>query len=236
MEIAISRTAECTFLEDAMPPSQQSQENKASIMRDTNHTGGHNICESSVQYGVQAAQALASTLSRRELIVIYLLIWVAMFVYDMSTGVTRLLNPYVTSAFEEHSLTATTSVIASFAGGISQIPYAKLIDVWGRIHGLAVMVLFMTVGTAMMAACQNVETYCVAQVFYNIGSYCISFSITLFVADTTPLRSRAILIGFTSSPSIITNWLHGPIAEGILDRIGFRFHANCCFFLASWSR
>lgn len=146
-----------------------------------------------------------------------------MFVYDMSTGITRILNPYVTSAFEEHSLTATTSVISSFAGGIFQIPYSKLIDVWGRAYGIAVMIIIMTIGTAMMATCQNVQTYCAAQVFYNIGSNCLSFSITLFVVDTSPLRNRAFLMGFTSSPSIITNWLHGPISESILNVTGFRW-------------
>jgi hypothetical protein len=62
------------------------------------------------------------------------------------------------------------------------------------------MIFSLTIGIVMMAACQNVGTYCAAQVFYNIGYNGIKFSIVLFVADTTAIRNRAFLIGIVSSP------------------------------------
>lgn len=87
----------------------------------------------------------------------------------MQQGMTTQLSPYVTSSFEQHSLTAATSVMSSLIGGISKIPLAKILDIWGRPHGYALMVLFLTIGLIMMAGCNNVETYAAAQVFYWVG-------------------------------------------------------------------
>jgi predicted MFS family arabinose efflux permease len=91
------------------------------------------------------------------------------FVASMQEVVLRSLNPYVTSSFSLHSLTAATNIISSIVGGLAKIPTAKILDTWGRPQGLALMTLIWTVGLVMMAACENVETYAAAQVFYVTG-------------------------------------------------------------------
>lgn len=140
-----------------------------------------------------------------------------------SSGIISTLTPYVTSAFKEHSLTATTSIISTLIGGLVKLPYAKLIDIWGRPQGFAVMVACLTLGLIMMAGCNNVKTYCAAQVFYNVGYYGIDFSITIFIADTSSLKNRAFLIAFIASPYLATVWAYGPAAQSILSTIGFRW-------------
>lgn len=87
----------------------------------------------------------------------------------MQQGTTGLLTPYVTSDFQLHSLTAATSIFSSIIGGLTKLPLAKLIDIWGRPHGFILMVGIQTLGLIMMAACNNVETYAAAQVFYWVG-------------------------------------------------------------------
>lgn len=87
----------------------------------------------------------------------------------MQQGTTTALNPYVTSNFEKHSLTAATGIMSSLIGGISKLTLAKILDVWGRPQGYAVSILICTLGLVMMAACRNVETYAAAQVFYWVG-------------------------------------------------------------------
>jgi len=79
------------------------------------------------------------------------------------------LTPYVTSSFQEHSLTATVSIVSSLMSGLCILPLAKIVDIWGRPNGFICSVFLSTVGLIMMAACQNVETYAAAQVFYGIG-------------------------------------------------------------------
>lgn len=77
--------------------------------------------------------------------------------------------PYVTSSFQLHSLTATTGIMSGIIGGLVKLPLAKILDIWGRPQGFALMVFCLTIGLIMMAACQNVETYASAQAFSWVG-------------------------------------------------------------------
>lgn len=96
-------------------------------------------------------------------------IWCISFLNTIESASTGALTPYVTSSFQEHSLTATTSIMSSLIGGLFQLPLAKVLDIWGRPQGYALMTLFLTIGLAMMAGCNNVQTYAAAQVFYRVG-------------------------------------------------------------------
>lgn len=95
--------------------------------------------------------------------------WVIYFVDTIQQGTTTSLKPYVTSSFSLHSLTGATDIMSSLIGGISRLTLAKILDVWGRPQGFAVCIVMCTLGLVMMAACQNVETYAAAQVFYWVG-------------------------------------------------------------------
>lgn len=87
----------------------------------------------------------------------------------MQEAVVRDMTPYVTSAFRQHSLTATTGIMASLIGGLIQIPLAKILDTWGRPQGLTMVLIIWVVSYIMMAGCNNVETYAAAQVFSSVG-------------------------------------------------------------------
>lgn len=150
-------------------------------------------------------------------------IWIISFITALSSGIISTLTPFVTSSFQQHSLTATTSIISSMISGLIILPYSKLINVWGRPQGFALMVCSMTIGLIMMAGCNDVQTYCAAQVFYQVGSSAVSFTMTIFIADTTSLKNRAFMIAFESSPWIATVWAYGPASQHILNTIGFRW-------------
>ena len=85
------------------------------------------------------------------------------------------------------------------------------------------MIASCTLGLIMMAGCNNVQTYCAAQVFYNVGYYGIDFTLTIFVADTSKLKNRALMIAYTSSPWLAITWAYGPATSSILNTIGFRW-------------
>lgn len=96
-------------------------------------------------------------------------IWLIYFVTSTEEVVVRVFNPYVTSAFQLHSLTAATNIMASIIGGLSKLPLAKLLDTWGRPQGLALALFLWIIGFIMMAVCRNVQTYAAAQVFSAVG-------------------------------------------------------------------
>ncbi|KAL1862782.1 hypothetical protein VTK73DRAFT_6641 [Phialemonium thermophilum] len=122
-----------------------------------------------VQLGVLGVEAAASVWSKWHLVAAYATIWFIYFITSIQEVVVRTLNPYVTSAFQLHSLTAATSIMSSIIGGLFKIPLAKLLDTWGRPEGLTLTLFLWVIGFIMMAACKNVETYAAAQVFSTVG-------------------------------------------------------------------
>ncbi|KAJ4177203.1 hypothetical protein NW755_013988 [Fusarium falciforme] len=166
---------------------------------------------------------LQQILTRNQQILAHVLIWVVVFVLGFSRSIFGVLTPYVVSDFKKHALTATTDVVANIASGVIRLPYAKLLDVWGRPHCLSLMVILTVLGSVMMGACDSVETYCAAQVFYYVGYYGIQFSLVIFISDSAPIQNRGLLFGIVWSPSLISTWAYGPAADRILSRLGYRW-------------
>ncbi|KAH8176410.1 major facilitator superfamily protein [Sarocladium implicatum] len=198
--------------------------------------GSHDVGESSdeesvnkidegAELGVKQAQAMTMVWTKNELILAYVNVWLLAFMLSFAGSCVGYLTPFVTSDFQYHSLTALTGVISSLISGIWKLPYAKIMNIWGRPFALAIGVISITMGLIMMAACQNVQTYCAAMTFYYMGYNMIDFSITIFVADTSKLRNRAFFIGFASSPWLITTWAASPATDQMLKTggIGFRW-------------
>lgn len=80
---------------------------------------------------------------------------------------TSSLVPYVTIAFQAHSVTPTvsivSSIISSIIGGVFKLTLAKILDVLGRLQGYLLSVVSLTM------SCNTVETYAAAQVVYSIA-------------------------------------------------------------------
>ncbi|KAF2727282.1 siderophore iron transporter-like protein [Polyplosphaeria fusca] len=166
--------------------------------------------------GVQDVQAMTYVWSRRDLIAAYIMMWLIEFILAWAGGTVSTLTPYVTSSFQEHSLTALTGVISSIVAGIWKLPYAKIMNVWGRPPALCIGVACTTLGLIMMAGCNNVKTYCAAQVFYYMGYNSVDFSLTVFIADTSKLKNRGFFIGYASSPWLITTFVYGFAVDRIV--------------------
>ncbi|KAI1147761.1 siderophore iron transporter mirB [Nemania diffusa] len=175
------------------------------------------------QAGVQNIEAITKVWTTRDLYIAYTLIWLVYFVDAIQQGMGTLLTPYVTSAFQEHSLTATTNVASGIIGGVSKLALAKILDVWGRPQGYLLTMCFMTLGLVLMAACNNVQTYAAAQIFYWVGYNGVSYATTVFIADTSALKNRGLVLAYVSSPYIATVWITGPLAQSVLTTVGWRW-------------
>ncbi|KAF2271118.1 MFS general substrate transporter [Lojkania enalia] len=175
------------------------------------------------QGGVKKIEATTIVWTRNHLIAAYVMMWLVTFVDAMQQGTTGVFTPYVTSSFYQHSLTAYTTVMSSIIGGVLKLPLAKVLDIFGRPHGFAIMTGFLVVGLIMMAACNNVQTYAAAQIFYWIGYNGISYIISILIADTSHLKNRGFMYGYVSSPYIATVWITGPLADAYLSGPGWRW-------------
>ncbi|KAM0272550.1 hypothetical protein ACHAQH_008686 [Verticillium albo-atrum] len=175
------------------------------------------------QAGVRDVEAIATVWSNTSLIITYVMIWIIYFVMLMQQASSAALTPFVTSAFQLHSLTPTVGIISTITGGVCILTIAKILDVFGRPHGYALSLVIVTIGLIMMAATNTVEMYAAAQVFWTVGNNSLLYTVNIIVADTSSLRNRGLMTALTASPSIITIWLGGPISEGFLKGPGWRW-------------
>lgn len=145
------------------------------------------------------------------------------FVDSLLQSVQGTLVPYITSAFQQHGLLATTSIVATILGGVCNLTIAKIIDIWGRCEGFLVMLLLITIGIIMKAACKNVEMYAAAHTLYWVGHLGMQYVISIILADITSLRNRMILFGIQSTPLIATTFAGPRIAELFYEHVNFRW-------------
>jgi hypothetical protein len=110
--------------------------------------------------------------------------WLLYFVNGLNSSLTANLSAYITSDFSEHSLLTVISVVTSvmgkklyhcgyfrhlfyfnnLLGAACVMPIAKVLNLWDRTLGICIMVLIAIMGLIMMACCNNIATYCAAQV------------------------------------------------------------------------
>ncbi|OGM46803.1 hypothetical protein ABOM_005026 [Aspergillus bombycis] len=195
----------------------------ASIHNPVYDEGAESSLRIDLPHGVRTVEAVTSVWSKRALTVAMILFYIFLFAVSLQQEVTTNLAPYVTSSFELHSLTATTQVIAGVIGGVSNLPIAKVLDLWGRTEGFSVMTVCCTIGLAMMAACRNVQVYAAAQVLYWVGYNGLEYIISIFIADATSLLSRSVILGISQTPYLGTAFAGPPIAQWFLDHSSFRW-------------
>ncbi|KAE8314614.1 major facilitator superfamily domain-containing protein [Aspergillus transmontanensis] len=133
------------------------------------------------------------------------------------------LTPYATSDFQSHSLLTVIEIVASAMTSAVYIPMAKMLDVWGRAEGFLLMLGFATLGLILMAASNNLPTFCAAQVFQSVGLGGMTYSVNVLSADVTNLRNRGLAFAFVSSPWMITAFAGSKAAEEFLVHVNWRW-------------
>ncbi|EEU35532.1 uncharacterized protein NECHADRAFT_55481 [Fusarium vanettenii 77-13-4] len=175
------------------------------------------------QAGVQQVEAITTVWSTRMLWTVFALLYVVNVVDAILQHVQSSLTPYVTSAFAQHSLLATTGVVSSIIGGVCQLTIAKVIDIWGRGEGYAAMLMLCVIGLIMKATCNSVEMYAAAHTLYWVGHIGITYIISVVLADMTTLQNRMIMFGINTTPSIVSTFSGPKIAELFLQNVNFRW-------------
>ncbi|KAH3951185.1 hypothetical protein HBI56_088750 [Parastagonospora nodorum] len=175
------------------------------------------------QSGVRNVEAVTLTWTKKSLACAFVCMWFLYLTNAFQSSITNTLTPYVTSNFSQHSLLTVVTIVSNSLAAAVYIPTAKLLDLWGRAEGFAVMVCFATLGLIIMAASTSLAAYCAAQVFYTIGFGGMIYCIDVITADSSSLKHRGLAFAFTSSPYIITAFAGPKAAEGFYENINWRW-------------
>ncbi|KAL3459787.1 siderophore iron transporter mirA [Aspergillus heterothallicus] len=179
---------------------------------------------SSVQAGVQKALILKKAWSRTTLGIAFTSLFITTLIITFSDYSHMLLNPYVTSAFKQHSALSSVNVVGNIARICAFPLIAKLSDVFGRAEMFSFSITFQTISYILYASSPAIAQYFVAGVLDAIGSTGFILTQQVFIADATNLVNRAF---WSTLPESITTipalYLGSIIGERFLYDAGWRW-------------
>ena len=76
---------------------------------------------------------------------IYLYTYIDGLMYNTVSNLER----YITSDFAAHELMNTIYLLQNIFGAVSTLVISKIINIWGRIEGLVIMVIFFIIGASL---------------------------------------------------------------------------------------
>ncbi|KAF2679633.1 MFS general substrate transporter [Lentithecium fluviatile CBS 122367] len=187
---------------------------------DLNDMVSHNA---EVQAGVKRIEAVSKSWTKTSLIIAYVTLLLIANVTSLEIQVTSLLTPYATSAFQQHSLVSTVTVIQGVVSAVIKPPMGKIADVFGRLESFMITIFLYTIGYIQQAASNNVKTFASAQIFWAAGFNGLQILQQIFVADTTDLLNRAFYSTLFDVPFLWTVWAAPEIDEKILKDTTWRW-------------
>lgn len=130
---------------------------------------------------------------------------------------TAQLQRFVTSSFSAHELLATIEVLTTIFSAVSSLVIGKVINVFGRMEGLALMLIFMEIGLIIQCASPDIQAYAAAQSLYSIGNTGLRYTANVLLADMTTLRHRMLVVSL-SQFALLANTFAGPaLAQHFLN-------------------
>ncbi|CCH47159.1 Siderophore iron transporter [Wickerhamomyces ciferrii] len=135
--------------------------------------------------------------------------------YGLDANIRYVFTGYAASSYSQHSLIATVGVINAVVGAASQMAYARLSDVFGRLQILILSIVFYVIGTIIQSQATNIQNYCAGAVFYNLGYVGVLLIVFLILSDFSSLRWRLFYQFVPSLPFIINTWISGNVSAAV---------------------
>ncbi|KAJ5946776.1 siderophore iron transporter mirB [Penicillium verhagenii] len=169
------------------------------------------VPDPNAQDGVRIAEAMTLSWSKSSLIVVYISMWFLYFSNAFESSLSANLDPYVSSAFKDHSLLPVISVVSSVMAGATYLPVAKILNLWDRTVGFVLMLMIATLGMVLMAACNSFELYAAANPsLFTSSPYIITAFGGPAAADTIHDKNWrwgygawAIILPFVAIPMVV---------------------------------
>jgi hypothetical protein len=171
------------------------------------------------------------------------MIWIIYFVEGMLSGTTATLNPFVTSAFAQQSLTPTVCILSGVIGGVTNLTVAKVLDVLGRPQGFLLCIILVTAGLIFalwerffapiafipysLLLDPTVFSACILSATLFVSYFCWAsyFSSFLMVVNDLSVADASYVVQAYTVGTVLCN-----LAVGVLIHCTGRFKAICLYF------
>ncbi|KAH9844677.1 Siderophore iron transporter mirC, partial [Teratosphaeria destructans] len=156
------------------------------------------------QAGVKRLEAIASTWSKEALYLAYLGIALMTCATSLESQTTTNLTVYATSSFSAHALISTVLVVQGVVLSVVKPPMSKVADVFGRVEAFGLSIGLCVAGYVQQAASHNIL-------------------IQIFIADTSDLLNRALVVTLPDVPFLVNVWVGPVLAEAVLEHLTWRW-------------
>ncbi|CAL9731038.1 siderophore iron transporter Arn1p [Monosporozyma unispora] len=133
--------------------------------------------------------------------------------YGLDGNIRYIYTGYATASYSEHSLLSTINVINAVVSAVSQIIYARLSDVYGRLTLFLVAIVLYSMGTIIQCQAYDVQRYAAGAIFYNAGYVGVILILLLIMSDFSSLKWRLFYQFVPTWPFIINTWISGNITS-----------------------
>ncbi|CAI4500384.1 AMP_1a_G0023650.mRNA.1.CDS.1 [Saccharomyces cerevisiae] len=163
---------------------------------------------------IQQTEIISSAYNKWYLQAILLLsAFICGYGYGLDGNIRYIYTGYATSSYSEHSLLSTINVINAVVSAASQIIYARLSDVFGRLYLFISAVILYVVGTIIQSQAYDVQRYAAGAIFYNAGYVGVILILLIILSDFSSLKWRLLYQFVPTWLFIINTWIAGNITS-----------------------
>lgn len=173
--------------------------------------------------GVAKVEGVLLVWSKPALYLTCFWIWVCFFLLSLQSGISSNIVYYAYADFAAAPQINTAFILSYIIGGVLQLPIGKTLTIWGRAEGFLVFLVVYVVGLIITASCNGPNSFAAGYVLTYVGYSSLNFILSIFVADATGLRNRALAFAFTGTPTLCTAFTGSLAAESFLRTSGWRW-------------
>lgn len=133
--------------------------------------------------------------------------------YGLDGNIRYIYTSYFLDALGEHSLLSTINVINAVISAASQMFYARLADLFGRLWIFITAIGFYAMGTIIQSQSYDIERYAAGSIFYNLGYVGVILVLLLIMSDFSSLKWRLVYQFVPTWPFIINTWISGNVTS-----------------------
>ncbi|KAF2449848.1 MFS general substrate transporter [Karstenula rhodostoma CBS 690.94] len=143
-------------------------------------------------------------------------IGLTMIAYAFDQGITSQFTVIAASSFSHHAEIGAVNTAASIIRAVSKPFLGKLSDITSRPTCYVIVLVFYIIGFVVAATCNDIAAYTIGISFTAFGKSGLDLLSDIIVGDLTPLEWRAFWSGLLSTPFIVTVFINGFIADGMI--------------------
>ena len=173
--------------------------------------------------GVERIAAISAAVTTPLKTILFIGIFLVAYSYGLDATLRGTFQTQATNDYAHHSMLGTMNTVRAILAAAIQPPYARVADKFGRVELLLFSIFFYVVGTIVVAASNNVDSFTGGQLLWQVGYTGLMLLIEVLIADMTSLRNRVLFSFVPALPFLINTWVSGDIAQAVTDNTTWRW-------------